>query len=76
MILTENGKELAMELLCAMTVEDIAVETGRDVEDVYKEFRSSNTFEMIFNEETGLWMNGPTYIMEEYDHEIHRDYLK
>jgi hypothetical protein len=43
MILTEEGKELAMELLCAMTIEDIAMDTGRDVEDVYMEFRHSKS---------------------------------
>ena len=70
MILNDQSKELAMELLCAMTVEDIAAETNEDIDDVYKKFRKSRTFDMIFDEETGVWLNGPSYIVDEYQNEI------
>ena len=46
MILNEQNKELAMELLCAMTIEDLAKESGKDEMDVYREFRKSNTFDI------------------------------
>ena len=65
MILNEQNKELAMELLCAMTIEDLAKESGKDEMDVYREFRKSNTFDIIFDEDTGLWLNGPDYVIEE-----------
>lgn len=67
MIANEDSKELAMELLCAMTIEEIAEETNDDIEDVYREFRRSKTFEMLFDEETGLWLNGPDYVAYEYE---------
>ena len=46
MILNEQNKELAMELLCAMTIEDLAKKSGKDEIDVYREFRKSNTFDI------------------------------
>ena len=66
MIITDEGRELAMELLCAMTVEDIAEEDGQDVFVVYKRFRRSKTFNTLFDGSTGLWMNGPVYVAGEY----------
>lgn len=67
MIVNEDSKELAMEILCAMTIEDIAEETEGDIEEVYRTFRRSRTFEMLFDEETGLWLNGPDYVAYEYE---------
>ena len=66
MTVTPERIESAMVMLCAMTVEDIADARGMDIQTVYNEFRRSLTFKMLFDKETGLWENGPTYIAEEY----------
>ena len=66
MRVTDENREAAMELLAAMTVEDLAEESGRSTEEVFKEFRRANTFSALFDPETGLWLNGPDYIVDEY----------
>ncbi len=66
MILNEQNREFAMELLCAMTIEDLAAEFLTDQNAIYREFRRSNTFSVLFDPETGLWLNGPEYVAGEY----------
>ena len=63
-------REHAMQSLVAMVVADRAKKEKRPAEDVLREFRLSRTFEMLFDKDTGLWMNGSDYISEEYDREL------
>lgn len=62
----EKKIERAMQMLAAMTVKYIAEEENDSTEHVFKAFRRSNTFEALFDAETGLWHNGPGYIADEY----------
>lgn len=66
MIATEKNKERAMEMLTVLTVEDLARRSGEDLQETYRKFRRSKTFGILFDEETGLWENGPAYIADEY----------
>lgn len=68
----DETKEYVMELLATMMVQDKASMEHREFTDVFREFRRSCTFEALFDESTGLWMNGPDYIAEEYDDELAR----
>ena len=66
MSISKEKKEFAMEMLTAMVIEDRAEKDQRSYKELIKEFRKSNTMKMLFNEETGLWMNGPAYIDDEW----------
>lgn len=63
-------REHAMQALVAMVVEDRAKKEKRPAVEVLRQFRRSRTYAMLFDKDTGLWMNGPDYISEEYDLDI------
>lgn len=67
-----TSKEPAMEMLAAMVVMDRAAENGCEAEEVWRKFRQSTTFRNLFDESTGLWMNGPDYISDEYSRECEK----
>lgn len=72
MIINDESREYAMQLLAAMVVEKRAEKENRPKEDVWSEFRKSTTFASLFDAGTGLWLNGPDYISDEYDLELNR----
>ena len=67
MDVTPELKELSMELLLGMMLEDRVVREGRPWLELFREFRRSNTMKMLFDEETGLWGYGPAYLSDEWD---------
>lgn len=67
-----ESREFAMDLLVAMVIEARAEEENRSFTDVFRKFRKSVTFAELYDEETGLWMNGPDYISDEYTAELAR----
>ena len=68
--MTDDAREYAMELLAIMVIADRAHLQGKSQEEVFSEFRKSRTFASLFDPESGLWMNGPDYISDEYDIEL------
>lgn len=67
MDVTPELKELSMEYLLGMMLEDRSAREGRPWLELFREFRRSNTMKMLFDEETGLWGNGPAYLSDEWD---------
>lgn len=61
--------EFTMVSLAAMVIEDRAKKYGKSQEKVLRDFRKSNTFNMLFDQESGLWQAGPDYISDMYDTE-------
>lgn len=61
--------EFTMVSLAAMVIEDRAKKSGKSQEEVLKDFRKSNTFNMLFDQESSLWQAGPDYISDMYDRE-------
>lgn len=72
----EEAREAAMEMIAAMMLSDRAERENRSFEEVFSEFRRSKTFEQLFDKDTGLWMNGPDYISDEYDLELRLNSVK
>ncbi len=46
---------------------DESKETGKSFEECFKRFRRSKTFQMLYDEQTGLWTNGPVYVRDLYE---------
>ena len=67
MKMSEN--EYAMELLAAMASMNIARRQKISKTKAFTRFMKSRTAEMLFDETTGMWMNGPDYIADEYRRE-------
>ncbi len=63
--------DYTIDLLISMTVEEIAEMTGKECKDVLPEFLRSKTGRALYDEENRLWWNGPTYLAELYNEEIH-----
>ena len=59
-----------IDLLITMVTEEIAEETGRDRKEVLMDFLCSKTGTALYDEQTKLWCNGPSYIAEVYMEEL------
>lgn len=69
-MISKEQIEFSIDLLITMVVEEISEETGRDSKEVLMEFLSSKTGKALYNEETKLWWNVPSYIADLYMEEI------
>ena len=61
--------EFTMELLSAMTAENIARKQKISKIKAFDRFMRSKTASLLFDEDSGFWMNGPDYIADEYRRE-------
>lgn len=59
----------SIDVLIALTVQEISATTGRDMSDVMEEFMSSRTAKMLSQEDLKLWWNGPSDIAQMYKEE-------
>ena len=53
--------DFTIDLLITMAVEEIAEETGKDSKEVLGDFLCSKTGKALYDKETRLWCNGPSY---------------
>ena len=61
--------EYTMELLSAMAAENIARKQKISKIKAFDRFMRSKTAKLLFDEDSGFWMNGPDYIADEYRRE-------
>ena len=69
-IISKEKMGFTIDLLITMTIEEIAEETGKDSKEVLADFLCSKTGKALYDKETRLWCNGPSYIAELYMEEI------
>ena len=50
----------------AAAVEDMAVESGRPIEEIRKEILESKAYECLLDFDSGLWAEGPDYFRDYY----------
>lgn len=62
--------EYTMQLLAAMASINIARSQKISRIKAFYKFMKSKTAEMLFDESTDMWMNGPDYIADEYRREM------
>ncbi len=62
--------EYTMELLAMMASVNIARSQKISRTKAFSKFIRSKTGEMLFDESTDMWMNGPDYIADEYRMEM------
>ena len=67
MNVSEN--EYTIELLAAMAATNLARRQKISRTKAFTRFMKSKTAEMLFDESTYMWMNGPDYIADEYRRE-------
>ncbi len=59
-----------IDVLIAMTVEELAEDLGKEPKEVLADFVVSKTGRELYDERTKLWCNGPSYIADIYKEEI------
>ncbi len=67
---TEEQKKFAIDAMVALVVEELARDLKIDRATALKEFVASRTGALLYDEESKLWWNGPSYIAELYKEEI------
>lgn len=66
--ISKEKMDFTIDLLITMVVEEIAEETGKDSKEVLGDFLCSKTGKALYDKETRLWCNGPSYhhILQNY----------
>ena len=67
---TEEQKKFAVDAMVALVVEELARDLKIDRATALKEFVASRTGVLLYDEESKLWWNGPSYIAYLYKEEI------
>ena len=65
-VVSQERLAYTVDLLVAMAVEEIAEETGREAKFVLADFVQSKTGKALYDIDTKIWCNGPTYIADMY----------
>lgn len=71
--MNKEANNYVIDILTSMVVEALSERQSRDFTEVFREFRRSRTYKKLLDTETGLWMNGPDYIEDEYNLETGAD---
>ena len=69
-MISKERIDYTIDLLITMAVEEIAEDTGKSPKEILPEFYSSKTGKALYDEQTRLWCNGPSYIAESYMDEL------
>ena len=69
-VMSKERLAYTIDLLITMVVEEIAEDTGRDFKEVLTDFLLSKTGKALYDNDTKLWCNGPSYIADIYKEEV------
>ena len=64
--ISKEKMDYTIDLLITMVTDEITEETGKDRKEILTDFLCSKTGKALYDEETKLWCNGPSYIAELY----------
>lgn len=70
---SEHDKTICAALVMDSMVKDIAETEGRKYGDVLKDFVQSQTYDCLFDFETGVWREGPAYLECLFRQELNRE---
>lgn len=68
--------DFTIDILASMVIYELASESGKKTEDVFKEFYASKTCKALYDESSKLWWNGPSYIVDMYKEELAANKVK
>ena len=61
-----HDKEMAMELIAEMTVIELGKKYGINTNEAIAMFMDSETADQLFDSETGDYLSGPVYVLNEF----------
>lgn len=68
---TEEQKKFAVDAMVTLVVEELVNDLNLDPTTILKDFVSSKTGALLYDESSKLWWNGSSYIADMYKKEIH-----
>jgi hypothetical protein len=68
--ITEETKNNAIDMLVSLIVEELTDDLNIEPDEAFSEFISSKTGELLYDKDSKLWWNGPSYIVELYKDEM------
>ena len=71
-VISKDRIDYTIDILITMIVEEIVEDTGKAAKDVLSDFMLSKTGKVLYDENTKLWCNGPSYIVDMYKEEIEK----
>lgn len=69
-MISRDRQEYTIDLLITMVVAEISEDTGLDPKEVLPDFLLSKTGRALYDSDSKLWCNGPSYIADVYKKEI------
>lgn len=75
-MIPKEKMDYTIDLLITMIVEELAEESGKDSKEVLIDFLSSKTGKALYDVDTRLWCNGPSYIADLYLEELNNQKSK
>lgn len=65
--MNDDLKNITKELILTSAIDDYAKKIGKSVSDVRDEIINSRAYNDLYNEETGLWTQGPDYFIDYFE---------
>lgn len=69
-VISKEAKNSAIDMLVMLVIGELAEDLKMEPDEVFAEFVTSKTGELLYDEESKLWWNGPSYIADLYKEEI------
>lgn len=73
-VISKDEKNNAIDMLITLIVEELSEDLAIEPDEVFSKFISSKTGEMLYDEDSKLWWNGPSYIADMYKEEIEKKF--
>lgn len=73
---TREAKNNAIDMLVTLIVGELSEDLKIEPDEAFSRFISSKTGELLYDEESKLWWNGPSYIADMYKDEINQNSKK
>lgn len=74
--ITKEVKNNAVDMLVTLIVEELSEDLQIGPDEAFSRFVLSETGELLYDEESKLWWNGPSYIADMYKNECKRKCLE
>lgn len=68
--ITREKKNNVVDMLVSLIVAELSEDLGLDPDETFFRFLTSKTGELLYDEDSRLWWNGPSYIVQLYKEEI------
>ena len=65
--MSNDLKTVTIELILTAAIDDYAKKTGKSVSEVRNEVIESGAYDALYDEETGLWTQGPDYFIDYFE---------